>query len=46
MDTLALYIYLVPHGTAYNKIDLSFTQQVKEIFDYCQILEASISKQG
>lgn len=46
MDTLAFYIYPVPHGTRFSRDDLSREGQVIILFDYCQILEAVISKQG
>lgn len=46
MDKLALYIYPIPDGTEYGSKELSNPQKVIELFDYCQILEAVISKQG
>lgn len=46
MDTLALYIYPISHGTSYSSEDLSHKGKVLELFDYSQILEAVISKQG
>lgn len=46
MDTLAFYIYPVPNGTRFRSDDLSDYGQVVKLFDYCQILDAVISKQG
>lgn len=44
--TLAFYIYPLPGGTGYGMDDLLKRAEVIELFDYCQILEAVISKQG
>lgn len=46
MTTLALYIYPMPTGTAYGCKELSDPKNVIQLFDYAQILEAVISKQG
>lgn len=45
-ETLAIYVYPVPYGTSYHSLDLSRYEKVVELFDYCQILEAAISKSG
>lgn len=46
MKTLALYIYPLPKGTEYTVNDLINRDKVIELFDYCQILEAIIYKDG
>lgn len=43
---LAYRIYPKPIGTLYFKEDLSTNEQVINLFDYCQILEAIITKDG
>lgn len=43
---LAYRKYPEPNGKKYFKSDLLDKQQVIELFDYCQILEAIITKQG
>ena len=45
-EKLALYIYPIPQGTAYGYEELSSPTKVRELFDYCQILEGVISKKG
>lgn len=46
-DTVLAYrIYPKPQGTSYYEEDLLDEQKVLELFDYCQILEASIFKEG
>lgn len=46
MKTLAYYIYPLPKGTEYTKEDLKNENKVEELFDYCQILEGVITKEG
>ncbi|MEC0227914.1 hypothetical protein [Paenibacillus alba] len=43
---LAYRIYPEPHGTNYEYSDLLRIEKIEEIFDYCQIGEAIISKEG
>ncbi len=43
---LAFRIYPESKGTKYVAKDLNTEQDVEQLFDYCQILEASISKVG
>ncbi|MBN1533765.1 MAG: hypothetical protein JXA20_13935 [Spirochaetes bacterium] len=45
-DILAFRIYPKPHGTEYFREDLSDEKRVEALFDYCQILEATIYKKG
>ena len=42
----AWYMYPEPKGKHYSKSDLIKPSTVEEIFDYCQILLAVISKEG
>lgn len=44
--TLAFRIYPLPNGTNYGYNELANPQNVISIFDYCQILEAVITKAG
>lgn len=46
MKILAHRIYPEPDGTDYFEIDFSSSSGLIEIFDYCQILEAVILKEG
>lgn len=43
---LAHRIYPLTEGIAYYEKDLETAKQIEELFDYCQILEASIFKEG
>ena len=43
---LAFYIYPEPKGTEYLRDDLADPNTVIRVFDYCQILLASITKAG
>ena len=43
---LAFYRYPEPSGTAYFRDDLTDPNTVMMVFDYCQILLASITKSG
>ncbi|WP_299678801.1 hypothetical protein [uncultured Dokdonia sp.] len=45
MKFLAYRIYPEPKGTTYYSSDLDTEQKVIELFDYCQILEAIITKE-
>jgi len=45
-DSLAWYIYPVPNGRSYSEEELKSPKIVEEVFDYCQILLASISAKG
>lgn len=45
-NTLAFRIYPETFGTEYSKLDLTDVEKVRELFDYCQILEATIFKEG
>ena len=45
-ELLAYRKYPEPKGTDYYKIDLDTEQKIIELFDYCQILEAIITKNG
>jgi hypothetical protein len=45
-NLLAWYIYPEPHGKIYTSEDLESLAIVEELFDYCQILLASISQSG
>lgn len=46
MGELAFYVYPLPKGTLYTSDDLSFAENVKNLFDYMQIFLAVISKEG
>lgn len=43
---LAMYIYPLPSGKEYTPEELLDENKVIEVFDYCQILEGAISKEG
>ncbi|MBQ3969313.1 MAG: hypothetical protein II685_02360 [Clostridia bacterium] len=43
---LAYRIYPLPNGTVYTEENVKTLDDVIDIFDYCQIMEAMISKQG
>lgn len=43
---LAWYQWPEPDGTSYFEEDLTDSQKVEELFDYCQILLATINKEG
>lgn len=43
---LAYRIYPKPKGTHYFKSDLDTEEKVIMLFDYCQILQAIITKEG
>ncbi len=43
---VAYRIYPKPNGTIYTENDIKDIEDVVELFDYCQILEAIIYKQG
>ncbi len=43
---IAYRIYPLPNGTRYTEDDIQTIDDVVIIFDYCQILEANISKKG
>ena len=43
---LAYYIYPLPAGTKYYREDLVNADVVEQVFDYCQILLAIITKEG
>ncbi|MDQ0046855.1 hypothetical protein J2T18_001127 [Paenibacillus polymyxa] len=43
---LAYRIFPEPLGTTYQHDDLMNRADVEKLFDYCQILEAMISRQG
>jgi hypothetical protein len=45
-ELLAYRKYPEPKGTDYFKNDLDTEQKVIELFDYCQILEAIVTKEG
>ena len=45
-EFLAWYMYPEPKGTNYYEEDLKNPDKVVEIFDYCQILLAFITKSG
>ena len=45
-EFLAYRKYPEPNGTNYCEKDLDTEQKVIELFDYCQILEAMITKKG
>ncbi|KRE70842.1 hypothetical protein [Paenibacillus sp. Soil750] len=46
MKWLAYRIYPEPFGTTYQYTDLLNEAAVETLFDYCQILEAMISREG
>ncbi|MDE6312322.1 MAG: hypothetical protein K2M46_01665 [Lachnospiraceae bacterium] len=46
MKELALYIYPEPKGTPYYKENLLSEKMVEQLFDYYQILEALIYREG
>ncbi|MBA2937217.1 hypothetical protein HZF08_02780 [Paenibacillus sp. CGMCC 1.16610] len=46
MKWLAYRIYPEPFGTKYQYTDLMNKAIVEKLFDYCQILEAMISREG
>ena len=43
---IAYRIYPLPNGTVYTEDNVRTIDDVVEIFDYCQISEAMISKKG
>lgn len=43
---IAYRIYPFPNGTIYTEEDVKTIDDVVRLFDYCQILEAIISKDG
>lgn len=43
---IAYRIYPLPNGTVYTEEDVKTLDDVVGIFDYCQIMEAMISKNG
>lgn len=43
---IAYRIYPLPNGTIYTEEDVKTIDDVVDIFDYCQIMEAVISKKG
>ena len=43
---IAYRIYPLPNGTQYTEEDIKTIDDVVRLFDYCQILEAYISKDG
>ena len=43
---LAYRKYPLPNGTNYTSSDLKTIDQLQTLFDYCQILEAVIYKEG
>lgn len=43
---IAYRIYPLPNGTVYTEDDIKTVDDIAEIFDYCQILEAVITKKG
>ena len=43
---IAYRIYLLPNGTVYTEEDMQTIDDVVGLFDYCQITEAMISKNG
>lgn len=47
MEVLLAYrIYPAPQGKSYYRDDLNSAEQVVQLFDYCQILEAIIYTEG
>lgn len=45
-DCYAYCIYPEPHGISYFQKDLMTKEQVEQLFDFCQILEAIIYDMG
>ena len=43
---IAYRIYPLQNGTVYTEEEIQIIDDVVRLFDYCQILEASISKGG
>lgn len=43
---IGLNIYPKPKGTEYTEEDIKTLEDVEKLFDYCQILEAVITKEG
>ena len=43
---IAYRMYPLPKGTVYSEDDIQTIEDVIKLFDYCQILEALISKEG
>ena len=43
---VAFRIYPLPNGKAYMEEDIKTLKDVEELFDYCQIYEATVSKEG
>ena len=43
---IAYRIYPLPNGTLYTEDDIQTIDDVVRLFDYCQILEANITKEG
>ena len=43
---VAFRIYPLPDGKVYTEEDIKNLEDVVELFDYCQIYEAMISKEG
>ena len=41
---IAYRMYPLPKGTVYSEDDIQTIEDVIKLFDYCQILEALISK--
>lgn len=46
MEYLAYRKYPEPKGTTYYTSDLNIEEKVIQLFDYCQIAEAIITKEG
>lgn len=46
MEVLAYRKYPKPKGTTYYQSNLNSEQKIIQLFDYCQILEAIITKKG
>jgi hypothetical protein len=47
MKTILAYRkYPLPQGTIYFRDDLKSVEQIEQLFDYCQIWEAIIYKEG
>ena len=43
---VAFRIYPLPDGKVYTEEDIKTLKDVEELFDYCQIYEATISNEG
>ena len=43
---IAYRMYPLPKGTVYTEDDIQMIDDVVRLFDYCQILEADITKDG